>query len=104
MSIFAGAYARFDDAGMVNQPGGRSLDKHRCVNYKELRLFCFARFERAAWREGQRPLPTTKGHSDLNTPDTDKVFAGSVPKLYEYYMVPLIFEPYALDLAGRLAM
>ncbi|MGB8856690.1 MAG: class I SAM-dependent methyltransferase, partial [Burkholderiales bacterium] len=40
----------------------------------------------------------------MNTPDTDKVFAGSVPKLYEYYMVPLIFEPYALDLAGRLAM
>jgi len=35
--------------------------------------------------------------------DTDKVFAGSIPKLYETYLVPLIFEPYAADLANRLA-
>ena len=34
---------------------------------------------------------------------TDKVFAGSVPEMYERLMVPLIFEPYALDLARRLA-
>jgi ubiquinone/menaquinone biosynthesis C-methylase UbiE len=34
---------------------------------------------------------------------TDKVFAGSIPELYERYFVPLIFEPYALDLAGRIA-
>ena len=34
--------------------------------------------------------------------DTDKVFAGSIPKLYETYLVPLIFEPYAADLANRL--
>jgi SAM-dependent methyltransferase len=34
--------------------------------------------------------------------DTDKVFAGSIPKLYETYLVPLIFEPYAADLARRL--
>jgi ubiquinone/menaquinone biosynthesis C-methylase UbiE len=33
----------------------------------------------------------------------DKVFAGSVPELYERYMVPLIFEPYAQDIARRLA-
>lgn len=33
----------------------------------------------------------------------DRVFAGSVPKLYDTYMVPLIFEPYAADLAKRLA-
>jgi SAM-dependent methyltransferase len=32
----------------------------------------------------------------------DKVFAGSIPKLYEQYLVPLIFEPYAVDLARRL--
>jgi len=36
-------------------------------------------------------------------PDIDKIFAGSVPKLYDTYMVPLIFAPYALDLARRLA-
>ena len=35
--------------------------------------------------------------------DTDKVFSGSIPKLYDEYMVPLIFEPYAADLANRLA-
>jgi len=34
--------------------------------------------------------------------DTDKVFAGSIPKLYDTYLVPLIFEPYAADLARRL--
>jgi ubiquinone/menaquinone biosynthesis C-methylase UbiE len=33
----------------------------------------------------------------------DKVFAGSIPELYERYLVPLIFEPYALDLAKRIA-
>jgi SAM-dependent methyltransferase len=35
-------------------------------------------------------------------PATDKVFAGSIPKIYETYLVPLIFEPYAADLANRL--
>jgi SAM-dependent methyltransferase len=39
----------------------------------------------------------------MSNPDTDKVFAGTIPKLYETYMVPLIFEPYATDLAARLA-
>jgi len=35
--------------------------------------------------------------------DSDKVFAGSIPKFYETHLVPLIFEPYAADLALRLA-
>jgi SAM-dependent methyltransferase len=39
----------------------------------------------------------------LSSPDTDKIFTGSIPKLYEEYLVPLIFEPYALDVANRLA-
>ena len=34
---------------------------------------------------------------------TDKAFAGSIPEIYERLMVPLIFEPYTLDLANRLA-
>lgn len=34
--------------------------------------------------------------------DSDNVFAGSIPKLYDEYLVPLIFEPYALDLVSRL--
>lgn len=35
--------------------------------------------------------------------ETDKVFAGSIPENYDRYMVPLIFEPYAADLAQRAA-
>ena len=34
---------------------------------------------------------------------TDKVFAGSIPEFYDRMMVPLIFEPYAADLAKRVA-
>ena len=34
---------------------------------------------------------------------TDKLFAGSIPEIYDRFLVPLIFEPYALDLAGRVA-
>ena len=34
--------------------------------------------------------------------DSDKVFAGSIPALYEQYLVPLIFAPYAADLVHRL--
>ena len=39
----------------------------------------------------------------MSGPGSDKVFAGSIPKLYDEYLVPLIFEPYANDLAARLA-
>lgn len=39
----------------------------------------------------------------MATQAPDRVFAGSVPQLYERHMVPLIFEPYARDLAERLA-
>jgi ubiquinone/menaquinone biosynthesis C-methylase UbiE len=34
---------------------------------------------------------------------TDKIFAGSIPEVYDRFLVPLIFEPYARDLAERLA-
>jgi SAM-dependent methyltransferase len=33
----------------------------------------------------------------------DAVFTGSIPQLYEALLVPLIFEPYARDLASRVA-
>lgn len=35
--------------------------------------------------------------------ESDKVFAGSIPELYDTYLVPLIFETYADDLAKRVA-
>jgi ubiquinone/menaquinone biosynthesis C-methylase UbiE len=35
--------------------------------------------------------------------ESDKLFAGSIPENYDRYMVPLIFEPYAADIARRAA-
>jgi SAM-dependent methyltransferase len=35
---------------------------------------------------------------------SDTVFLGSIPAIYESHMVPLIFEPYAADLAARLRL
>jgi SAM-dependent methyltransferase len=35
---------------------------------------------------------------------SDKTFAGSIPQLYEQFLVPLIFEPYAIDIARRVAL
>lgn len=36
--------------------------------------------------------------------NTDTVFTGSIPAIYDQYMVPLIFEPYALLVAERAAI
>src|SRR4051812_46786821 len=33
--------------------------------------------------------------------NTDTAFAGSIPQLYERYLVPLLFEFYAVDIASR---
>ncbi|UFX42403.1 methyltransferase domain-containing protein [Bradyrhizobium sp. 41S5] len=38
----------------------------------------------------------------MTAPLSDKVFAGSVPQLYDRLMVPMIFAPYARDLAQRI--
>ncbi|MGA1858659.1 methyltransferase domain-containing protein [Azospirillum sp. 11R-A] len=35
--------------------------------------------------------------------DVDKAFAGAIPALYDRYLGPLLFEPYAGDMARRLA-
>jgi ubiquinone/menaquinone biosynthesis C-methylase UbiE len=35
--------------------------------------------------------------------DTDKVFAGAIPEIYDRFLVPILFEPYAADLAGSTA-
>lgn len=39
----------------------------------------------------------------MNDPKVDIAFAGNVPQLYEQYLVPLIFQAYADDLALRVA-
>jgi len=38
----------------------------------------------------------------MSSLQSDKIFGGSIAKLYDEYFVPLIFEPYAEDLARRL--
>src|SRR5947209_18888865 len=45
----------------------------------------------------------SKGGCAMQGHAADKMFAGSIPQLYETYLVPLIFEPYARDFSGRLA-
>jgi len=39
----------------------------------------------------------------MNDTDAESGFVGSIPQLYERYMVPLMFETYAADLAARVA-
>lgn len=39
----------------------------------------------------------------MNKPVSDTLFAGSIPELYDRLFVPLIFQPYADDLARRVA-
>ncbi|MGO8756109.1 MAG: class I SAM-dependent methyltransferase [Gallionellaceae bacterium] len=39
----------------------------------------------------------------MSSPQSDKNFGGSIAKFYDEFIVPLIFEPYAEDLARRLA-
>ena len=39
----------------------------------------------------------------MTVPNEDRIFTGATPRLYETHLVPLIFEPYATDLAERLA-
>lgn len=39
----------------------------------------------------------------MHPPETGPVFAGSIPQVYAQHLVPLIFEPYAADLASRVA-
>ncbi|HUQ27174.1 MAG TPA: GNAT family N-acetyltransferase [Usitatibacter sp.] len=53
------------------------------------------------WSIPERQIETSVVLADKSW--TDKKFAGSIPKIYDTYMVPLIFQPYAADLAARLA-
>lgn len=39
----------------------------------------------------------------MDRADSDAVFAGAIPEFYDRYLVPLLFEPYAADLALRVA-
>ena len=40
----------------------------------------------------------------MNPSESGRAFAGSIPQLYEQYMVPLMFAQYAADMARRVVM
>ena len=40
----------------------------------------------------------------MNAPGSDTLFVGSIPELYDTLVVPLIFQPYADDMARRVAV
>ena len=42
------------------------------------------------------------GSADMR--ETDRLFEGSIPETYDRYLGPLLSEPYARDLAARLAV
>lgn len=55
------------------------------------------------WREYRcRIIRTVFGVSGPFSKDS--VFAGPVPRIYDQYLVPLIFQPYATDIASRIAL
>jgi ubiquinone/menaquinone biosynthesis C-methylase UbiE len=68
-----------------------SIAKQR-TDGSDARIFC------AAWCK-----LTLRGRAHVAANEKDKVFAGSIPDIYDQFMVPLIFEPYAADLAQRLS-
>ncbi len=49
-----------------------------------------------SWRILSAPL-------DIIMSTTDVLFSGAIPETYDTFLVPLIFQPYADDLAGRVA-
>src|SRR2546421_7719813 len=51
----------------------------------------------------RKPIESPRAKRTMSAASTDKVFSGSIPKVYEEYLVPLIFQPYAVDLANRAA-
>src|SRR5262245_53174659 len=52
--------------------------------------------------DDQSGLPRPRSRGCILTA-TDRVFAGSIPEIYDRFLVPLIFESYARDLAVRVA-
>jgi ubiquinone/menaquinone biosynthesis C-methylase UbiE len=48
-------------------------------------------------------LGLERSTGDSQLPEIDKVFAGSIPENYDRYLVPLIFESFAQDIAQRVS-
>jgi ubiquinone/menaquinone biosynthesis C-methylase UbiE len=50
-----------------------------------------------------RVTPGSTPKESSNVTERDKDFVGSIPEIYDTYLVPLIFEAYAQDLAERVS-
>jgi ubiquinone/menaquinone biosynthesis C-methylase UbiE len=64
------------------------------------------RADTVAWKlldKTREELCLERSTGDKRLPEIDKVFAGSVPENYDRYLVPLIFESFAQDIAQRVA-
>src|SRR5262249_4424636 len=61
----------------------------------------FRRSGRPAGNLGETAEPRLTREGRMTA--SDKVFAGSIPEIYDRLFVPLIFEPYANDIAARAA-
>ncbi len=61
----------------------------------------YVREEKPVRVRSGHPARTNQG-SEPPMADTDKAFAGSIPKLHETCLVPLIFQPYAMDIRQRI--
>jgi SAM-dependent methyltransferase len=40
----------------------------------------------------------------MNSLSVDRAFTGSIPQIYQQHLVPMVFEPYAADLASRVLL
>jgi ubiquinone/menaquinone biosynthesis C-methylase UbiE len=64
------------------------------------------RADTVAWKlleKTREELCLERSTGDKQLPEIDKVFAGSIPENYNRYLVPLIFESFAQDIAQRVA-
>src|SRR6476469_7285585 len=63
---------------------------------------CKASRRHRRWRPACPPVYLSTGGEPMSHAVSDATFAGQLPAFYQQYLVPLIFEPYAADLAQRL--
>ena len=98
----ARAAARFSATPTAIRSGAPVLGAGHRRGARRTRLFGRADRRAARGRRGglsapARPVERRSWHR------SDTIFAGSIPALYDRYLGPLIFEPYAADLATRVA-
>jgi ubiquinone/menaquinone biosynthesis C-methylase UbiE len=103
-----GHWQLYDSSAAFEPDAGSRICRTACANFG---FAAPALQPEAVAREGCAMLMTAAGaqkraHARRQEQDmatTDRLFAGSIPQTYDHFLVPLIFEGYASDLAERLA-